>query len=328
MDGIYLEGTSTNTRITNNMISNSGVIKGIANNGSLTCGIYATYQPDILIQYNTITNSGYNGIFQGHTIGAEIRNNLITYSCLVLDDGGGYYTGNNLGGSTEGTDGTVIDGNIILYTIGNYDGTTRSVPYAYGIYLDNYANDITVSNNTVAYSGDAGIQLHAARHNIITGNTGYDAPKIYWNYNDVGNGVSHSNTITYNKFIAKATQDALYYYSSWSDCATFGTADNNYYTRPVDDDDDIRVRCTGDTHYTLAQWQAYSSQDANSHKSVYTVEADADIHLAYNGTNVNKTYVLSATMYDVVGVAYSAGYVVITPYTSKVFLGVGTVTEL
>ena len=77
--------------ITGNNISNSGMIPGGALTATQNDGIYITANDDCLVQYNNITSSGYVGIyFTGNR--AVVKNNLISYSCMQLNDGGGIYT--------------------------------------------------------------------------------------------------------------------------------------------------------------------------------------------------------------------------------------------
>jgi len=61
--------------------------------------------------------------------------------------------------------------------------------------------------------------------------------------------------------------------------------------------------------------------------NVTLINSTTYLHLLYNRTAVNKSYLLSVAMEDVEGTSYS-GTITLTPWTSLILIGTGTVTEI
>jgi len=317
--GIGTFYSGTNNVITNNAVTNTGIVKGqsksIPGIWSPTCGI-AVESNNSLIQYNTIENTGYTGIqIAGNADIVIVKNNFIRSTCLVLNDGGGIYTG---GPHTS----IIIDGNAILNSMGNTDGTTKSNTLAEGIYLDQYASNVTVRNNTIANCSNDGIKLHKAHDNIIQNNIAFN------NSNGIGfenwSGVSaiYNNTLNGNIFFAKEPiQFALSFTTTVNEIPGFGTADNNYYARPIDDNYVINTNqpSTGSKNRTLADWQSFTKQDANSHKSPITLTNNNEIRFEYNASKTNKVIILDQPMVDVKGTKY-VNSTTLLPFTSVVLM--------
>jgi hypothetical protein len=74
--------------------------------------------------------------------------------------------------------------------------------------------------------------------------------------------------------------------SSGNLISNIGTLDSNYYARPIDDTDVFWVRPNGwstpEYYYTLAEWQSYSSQDANSVGSPIAINSVDSLVFYYN----------------------------------------------
>lgn len=108
----------------------------------------------VLVEANTIRNSGYIGIrFKRR---AKILNNTIVDSCQVLDDCGAIYV--------WADDDPVPD--LMSEVVGNLvDGTRPSdadtpyPSYSSGIYLDDLTNGVKVTGNTVT-NADSGVHIH------------------------------------------------------------------------------------------------------------------------------------------------------------------------
>jgi parallel beta-helix repeat protein len=315
--GIFYSGT--NNVITNNGITNIGIVIGLSMSipsiWSPTCGIAVEYT-NCLVQYNSITNVGYNGIqMAGLSDNELIKNNFINNICLVLNDGGGIYT------SSPHTS-IIIDGNVILNSIGNIKGTTDNKSLAEGIYLDEFTSNITIRNNTIANCFSNGIKLHKAHDNIIQNNIAYN------NSNGIGfenwSGVTaiYNNKLNGNIFFAKAPiQLVLSFNTTVNEIPGFGTADNNYYARPVDDNNIIYTNqpSTGPENRTLAEWQSFTKQDANSHKSPVSIADTSLIHFYYNATQSNRFISLAVPMIDVNGTKY-VNNITLLPFTSVVLI--------
>ena len=109
--------------------------------------------------------------------------------------------------------------------------------------------------------------------------------------------------------------------SDTNDIPSFGTADNNYYARPIDDDDVFYTYqpSTGSKSRTLAGWQSFTSQDLNSFKSPIAITNVNDILFEYNASKTNKVVTLTKPMIDVTGKKYQ-GSVTLLPYTSIILM--------
>lgn len=305
--------TSGNVGISNNTISSIGIIKGSGK--SYSQGIMAYVVNNIDIQYNKIENVGYNGIFiNGDYI--TVKNNFINNVCLNLNDGGGIYT------DDTNPISMIIEGNIVLNAVGNMEGGETTYKIAEGIYLDEFANGVSVKNNTVAYCGYSGIKLHKAYNNIIQNNTAYDNyVGIY--LTSLSKTASPNNNITSNIFVSTHANSHCLYVKDGSDTSPkYGTSNNNYYIKLPNNPSYpfyTYFNTGGSTLRTLAQWQAYTGQDGNSHESPQKIASVSDLRLEYNATKTAKTISLSVPMIDVKGTKHS-GSVTLQPFTSIVLI--------
>jgi uncharacterized repeat protein (TIGR02059 family) len=313
-----------NATITNNTIKNVGVIEGIGGAGSMTNGIN-NQASDCLIQYNKIDSVGANGIHFGGTgtTGISIKNNVISNFALIMNDKGGINTGGDWNNHTFNSQ-SVIDGNIIFNGIGKLGKSSYGF-LVQGIYLDSYSSGISVTNNSIYHCSGKGIMLSNASNITLQNNTCYDnAVSMYfleW---------SDTNTISYitmedNIFFAKnADQITLKVQSNFGTLGNFGTADRNYYARPIDDNITINTyEGQLDNNRwqlrTLANWQSYTGKDANSHKSPIAITNTNDIVFEYNASKTNKIITLDQPMIDVKGLKY-INSITLLPFTSVVLM--------
>ncbi len=297
-------------KLRNNTIIEIGVIPGGSFRATQNDGMFLYNFSNSLVQYNNITNTGYNGvcITGGNT---EIKNNLINHACMLLDDGAAIYTS---GGSLMGL---VFSNNIILNSgVGNINATL-----AEGIYLDEYSANITVQNNTIANCIFAGIKNHKGHDNIITHNTCFNNGSGLFLQNSTSTvNLINDLKINNNIFIAKANiQCVLRFYSGADDIPAFGTADYNYYARPVDDDDVFITSSPSarSKYRDLGDWRIFTKQDLNSQKSPVMISDTSKIDFYYNATNSDRIISLTLPMIDVTGKKYLKS-VTLQPYTSVV----------
>ena len=305
--------------IRNNTIQNTGIYPGMGETGvSGRVGILkANSYKGLIIEYNRIIKTGYNGIyFSGDS--ALIKNNFIDTFCTVLQDGGGIYTGGL-------SYGNVITGNIVLNGIGAFAGTnSTSYTPANGIYMDDNAKNVEITDNTMANCAGNGILLHNASYITITSNTVYNNKIQFYTQDDATNDAITNCLLTNNIFLSKdANQYVVNLITLQATLPTMGTFDNNYYARPIDDNQTFYLQPNGWSnplyHYTLTQWQAYSGQDANSHKSPQAITMTDDLQFEYNATTTAKTVTLSRPMIDVKGTKYAIS-VTLQPFTSVVLM--------
>jgi len=301
--------------ISTNEIRNIGALPGQGYRGNIACGLLIGGN-NCTIEKNIIRLIGYNGIKMSSTADIiTIRNNVIDSVLLTLNDGGGIYT------VAEGTN-RVFDGNIIMNVIGNTTGTPYpDRPIARGIYLDVGSTNVIATNNTAFNCSESGFMIHRASGNRFENNTSFNNPNGFFFQNSSGSNIKN-NTIKGNIFFAKAaSQYSLKFTSTADDIPAFGTADNNYYARPIDDNEVIYTYSpsTGYKKRTLASWQSFTSQDKNSQKSAVTVSDTSKIDFYYNPSTSNKVITLSQPMVDVTGKKYS-GSVTLLPYTSVILM--------
>lgn len=301
--------------ITSNNLKNIGSVPGQALDGSLTTGILITNN-ECLIKYNSIENVGYCGIALSSSADIiTIQNNFINNVLLVLNDGSGIYT------AGEGVSRN-IDGNIIINVKGNTSGTPYPNQYiARGIYLDAHSTNTLITNNTVANCSEGGYMIHRAHENKLENNTSFNNVYGMFFQNTSGSDIRKIE-LNNNIFFAKTpSQLALKFSSAADDILSFGSADNNYYARPIDDDDVIHTYSpsTGSKYRTLAGWQAFTNQDLNSKKSPVSITDTANIDFYYNATTTNRVISLSEPMIDIKGNKYSSSLILL-PYTSIILM--------
>lgn len=316
--GIYTYSTSA--EISGNAIDSIGLWEGM---GTYTgyMGISVNGNTSIT-EYNRITNCGYNGIIlRGND--SQVRYNFVDTYCTVLDDGGGIYTSNNT------YTGRVIDHNICINGIGNYTGSTNygsttpsTTLYAHGIYLDEMAADVDVTNNSCINNSYSGIFLHSATSNNVTGNTAFNnafTQLLFAHDTTAANMASIVNAN--NIFVAKeATQYCFYFRSNYDDL-NFGSASGNVYARPVDDDNVFGVDPYngGLTAYDLAGWKTLSGYDADSTKSPKTITDVNDISIVYNDTNTAEAVSLGSAKMGMDGTIY-VSEITLQPFTSAILI--------
>ncbi|NLA50386.1 MAG: hypothetical protein GX876_13125, partial [Bacteroidales bacterium] len=267
---------------------------------------------DCLIKNNVIRNIGYSGIKLLSTVKTIIiQNNFIHDILLTLNDGGGIYI------VGEGVS-KKIDGNVILKVHGNITGTPhQGRTIARGIYLDANSTNVIVSNNTVAHCNEAGYMIHRSQKNQFENNISFNNEWGIYFQNTTG-GKIRDNHFNNNVFIAKTiSQLALKFHSVTDDIPLFGTADNNYYARPVNDDNVFQTYSplTGSKYRTLEEWQIFTGQDLNSKKSPIVLTDTADINFYCNPGTSNIVISLAKPMVDIKGTKYT-GSITLMPYSS------------
>jgi len=135
---------------------------------------------------------------------------------------------------------------------------------------------------------------------------------------------TNSNFIVNNNiFVARSySQSVGQMSSSFDNIQLLGTFDNNYYCRPIDDNLVFNISQPGTSssfQKTFAEWQTFSSQDANSHKSPQAITSANDLQFEYNETKVAKVVTLNQPMIDVKGTKY-VGSVTLQSFTSVVLI--------
>jgi len=300
--------------IRNNEITDTYIFHKETRHGAIMAQSSVT---STIIEYNRIVNSGSNAINVETDSLMLVKNNYIDAFNTITADAGAIY----LGGA--GSYPMTITGNVILNGIGNCFGTTDSTQSgSRGLYLDDNCLNMEVSYNSIANVGSHGIMIHNSSSINIHHNTVYNCSDGHILFsNNADHALMTGNVTQNNIFIAKESdQPTLYLASQYNNLATIGTFDNNYYARPIDDNLTIKTSPQFSASYkTLAQWQAYSSQDANSHKSPVSISNVSDFRFIYNDTNASKIIGIAKPMVDVTGTKYVTS-VYLPAFTSKVLI--------
>lgn len=340
-NGIEFSWSTSNTTVTNSQIFNTATIEGMSIGGDesytgiISHGNYGT------ISYNTIYNSGYDGIrFNGEQ--SAIHHNFIDRYCFFKDDGAGVYMFADENNAKTITYNTIVNG------MGAPDSWNHGGWYennlVHSIYMDG-SDNTEIAYNNCGYNVGSGIFNNEAINNYIHHNTMFDngmASLFLTSYTGGSRAVyARGNIIANNIYCAVDHTSSppywqhTYYYATAlgsGEIPQFGSSDHNYFLRPASNDNyiDIWINAWGyapgdQSYYNLSEWRSLSGKDANSHSTPATVSSPNDVHWIYNETGVNKSFYLSASMVDHAGVTRN-GSVILPAYSSLVLIGPGVIT--
>jgi parallel beta-helix repeat protein len=218
-----------NTTIRNSEIRNTGMQPGMGTGGDGNYAAVLSEASGFQAEYNRIVNTGYIALRFGNGDNL-IKNNLIDTFCAVLDDGAGIYTYASDGAIAN----RIITGNIVLNGLGASDGTPATiVAAAEGIYIDDNAKNIQVSDNTVSGCISNGIFIHNTQNITISDNTFYDnTTQCLLKSDGFGNALS-GLSVTNNIYFSKNPGDGVFQViSDANNIMGIGNFDNNRYVRP------------------------------------------------------------------------------------------------
>lgn len=225
--------SGNNNEVTNCQILKTGTIPGMSVPSGSEVGVNVNGNNNI-IQYNTISHSGYCGIiFQGTD--NTIADNYINYFMGVKDDGGGIYTFNgDVAASVKHLTGYITN-NIVDSGMANIAGTdSTQAPIAQGIYLDENTTECYVTGNTVTRC-TGGIFIQDVQNCTVQHNTLYNNnpgqlilrhvnPAYLFDGDDVSYNIAVTNPNTENNVIASST-------STSSTLLSMANMHNNYYAQ-------------------------------------------------------------------------------------------------
>jgi uncharacterized repeat protein (TIGR01451 family) len=315
IEGTNHFGIHTPSRVTtieHNTLRDIGVIANL-NESGLGCGktgsegtctedgaglrIYVD-RPDrsgygFTVRYNRFKNIGYNGI-QTFGSASTLAYNVFDHTCASKGDGGAINTFGNGSLSTTNAHDIQITNNIILDTVGNTDGTPPNfrAQFGFGIYIDNQSRNIATTGNTVAGSTASGI-LYQNSTGAIQNNTLFDNANVaaLWAKQIAVTGggslSAHSGNILLSKINNAGTLGA-------DSAALLGTSDYNQFYH-ANRAQHIEVQ----GYKSLAQWRAYSGQDAHSTEMISSTLATAE--LFYDDTQAAQRIYLTRPYVDLVG---------------------------
>jgi uncharacterized protein YjdB len=268
-----INSASIYSTIRRNTIKNSGMIPGMGKSGDGSQQAINASSSNGLIEYNTIDSTGYIAISVSGNL-MTLKNNFINYFLCVKDDGGGIYTGDLSTNRSK-----QIVGNILVNGIGNSEGAPNMGYHrAHGIYIEGNPKNVEISSNTIANCAYAGIYLHFTQLTNVRGNTLFNnGVQMLMSYGDLAHTPIRTTNLRKNIFFSKyVSQEALEFNSIANDLALFGSADSNYYCRPLDDNflfytTYIQSGKSYWNSYNLPLWSAAFNQDQHSSKSPVTI---------------------------------------------------------
>ena len=278
----------------------------------------------MLIKGNRLERIAYNGmdVFGHHN---TLQHNVIRQACYAKGDCGGVRTFGSEDMENTSAHDLLFDENLILNTSGNTNGchATYRAEFGFGLYIDNYSRNVTITSNTIVSSTVSGI-LYQNSTGVMTGNTLYN--------NSRGTMYSSQVTLTDSPtYISQQTGNILYSLQETAltlyaaDSERLGTSDGNYYFNPYLEEN-IQV----DNAYSLAGWQAYSGKDASSKDAWFSLSPGESPNsvIFYNDTSVAKTINLGYTLYQDLDQIPVYGNLVLQPYQSKVLVSSGEAADL
>lgn len=302
--GLYWGGT-THTLIRYDTIKNTGMIAGMGANDDNSYDAVVSNCAATLIEFSEIDSTGHSPIrFLSDSV--IVKNNLINYFALTKDDAGGVYV------SQRPTDpiyyGRKITGNIILNGTGASEGTEGYLATE-GIYMDAWVKNVEISSNTISKCSHGGIFIQSAQELSVKDNTVFDNDvQLLMNNAAEPSRILKNVAVKNNILFAKtAAQLTLSFVTSANNISEFGTADSNYYARPLGDNYSLSTSAPGDAwtgvNKNLSQWQKEYGKDVHSKASPKTFSGYTMNNLLgsdkYNNgsftSNVNGLYCWSAS---------------------------------
>jgi parallel beta-helix repeat protein len=200
----------------------------------------------VKILNNRIVDASYIGIRVHRK--AVVSNNLVERACLVLSDCGGIYTFARDRQPLE----TRIEGNTVRQLAGRY---------AYGVYLDDSANDVAVVRNLLV-DNPGGIEIHNGFNNLVSQNVIADSGFEHILFNETGDERVLRNRIERNLFITGKREPTYRLWSvrGGSTIAGFGEFNDNLYVGPATGFAELQ----GSGLVGWSAWRAKIGQDARS----------------------------------------------------------------
>lgn len=120
-----------------------------------------------IVSWNTITQTGFNGISARNRAELIIKNNDITYACTRLTDCAGIYIWDN---SPDQSRQFVTENRIARSSVPNLTGAVGGSPdLIAGIYLDEGTNNVDAVNNNIS-DVRVGINIHKSSNNLVSRN--------------------------------------------------------------------------------------------------------------------------------------------------------------
>lgn len=244
-DGITVHWGGGKEVIQNSRIDTAGTLGMPANSRS---AINLTQSTGARVSGNHVSKVGYIGIRVLRE--ASVLDNTVDGACIVLTDCGGIFT--------FARDRQVLNTRIEGNTIRDVGPTQR---LAWGIYLGEYANAVTVANNTVSNVGN-GMNLFNNYNLAITGNRFADSRQAHIEITeDASVGTTRNISVTGNQFTSVKGEENYRNSSNLgaTSVAQFGIFNNNTYITNASSFANFQGQLLD-----FAQWKTRTGQDQGS----------------------------------------------------------------
>jgi hypothetical protein len=244
-DAITVHWGGGGESITNSSIDASGTLGMPAN---ARAAINLTSATGTTIANNSVSNSGYIGIRTFRN--TVISGNAVDGACFVLTDCGGLFL--------SAPDRQPLNARLESNTIKNVGWGQR---LAWGIYLGDYANGVTIANNVLSANGN-GMQIFNGYNIGISGNSFSRSGQAHIQMVEAGSSVVlRGISVSSNAFAALDGEET---YRNSSDIgaasvAQFGSFSGNAYRSTSG----VFANFNGDA-LNFAQWKARTGQDSSS----------------------------------------------------------------
>jgi parallel beta-helix repeat protein len=243
IDGWYSVAGAT---VSNSTVTNTGTV-GMPS--TTDAGIFFGDGSGNRIDTASVTNSGYHGISVLHNRNTTVINSVVQAACVTLTDCAGIYTG--------ARDKLPLNLHIESNKVSNVGGTE-----GIAIYLDDFANGVTVTKNTISNS-TLGMVVHNGFDNVITYNT-FATNKVKNLAFGQDSGNIHNNQVTHNTF-KSTTNEYTFSLETGQNLKTFATYDYNTYTSTNPSNfGRLWDGSSPGVTLTYAAWKSYMGQDAHS----------------------------------------------------------------
>lgn len=261
--------------ITGNTIKRTGLKPGYGGSSWGYIGLRAEGATGTDIRYNNIDSSGYSGIRFGKDNILEY--NIVDYSCVILNDGGGV--------AIDNIDGALIKNNIIKNSIGNKESCpATNYNLSYGIYFGNTPiKNLVISNNTIAHSRFVGIYID----NTVTLDNIQIVDNIIYNSAHTQIKFSDLSAAFYKPAYNTICKRNIFYSLGWNQMSMehqmfnsmvfsdYGVFDSNYYCNPYNEytlKRTIMPPNYSSNDYRFTQWKTVTGEDPNSMYSPFSFE--------------------------------------------------------
>lgn len=269
-----------------------------------------------LFERNRLEQIGYNG-FLVFSYGNTIRQNVIQAACQSKGDCAGIRPFGNLSKSPNPVRDMLIEGNLILDTLGVTDGTIAKYRplFAFGINAD-YGSNITIRDNIVARTSSLGL-LYKESSGAATGNLLYDNGYSGSGGNSVQISVGRGSQVSLSGNIAFALH-ATARTIAIAEAASLTASDGNRLLHPFQA---AHLALAGKSR-TLAQWRAETGLDSASTELWYSQpsgEAPRST-LFVNDSGATKTISLGTLLYRDLDQQLVIGTLSLAPYSARVLV--------